>query len=233
MQAEHERLVLRTAYRLLGRWEDAQDAAQEVFLRRIQANGSLDPARPIEPWLYRVTVNVCRDRYRRHRPGAELPDLRDTALDPEALALLEEQRRVLHRAIERLPRRERTAVTLKYLDGLEDGEIAARLGIGEGTVRANLSTGRARLKRLVAAAIGASVGVLVWVSWPKANEVAPPAAIVAKFPAADMTPSATPLPARPRPKPPVKSEPLLVRLESADESVVIYWWIESKGDENE
>jgi RNA polymerase sigma-70 factor (ECF subfamily) len=230
VQAEHERLVLRTAYRLLGRWEDAQDAAQEVFLRRIQANGSLDPARPIEPWLYRVTVNVCRDRYRRHRPGAELPELREASLDPEALVLLEEQRRILHRAIERLPRRERAAVTLKYLDGLEDREIAARLGIGEGTVRANLSTGRARLKRLVTAAIGAALTFAGWLFWPRSADVALPPAIAAKFPEAELT--ATP-PRRPRPKPLVKPAPVLVRLESADESVVIYWWMESKGEENE
>lgn|GEM_PF-5614943 len=230
MEAEHERLVLRTAYRLLGRWEDAQDAAQEVFLRRIQANGSLDPSRPVEPWLYRVTVNVCRDRYRRSRPGAELPDLPDTALDPEALALLEEQRRILHRAVEALPRRERAAVTLKYLDGLDDGEIAQRLGIGEGTVRAHLSTGRARLKRLVAAAIGAAVGVAVWLLWPQPAAVPPPSPVTAKLPVADLTPTPAHRPPR---KSRTKPEPLLVRFESADESVVIYWWMESKGDENE
>ena len=57
----HERLVLRTALRLLGRLEDAEDASQEVFLRLHRALRRLDEERDLKPWLYRVTVNVCRD----------------------------------------------------------------------------------------------------------------------------------------------------------------------------
>lgn len=58
---EHERRVLLTALRLLGRIEDAQDASQEVFLRLHKHLRRFDEAREFTPWLYRVTVNVCRD----------------------------------------------------------------------------------------------------------------------------------------------------------------------------
>ena len=73
IMAAHERLVLGTAYRLLGRMEDAQDAAQEVFLRLFKNLGRVgdDP----KPWLYRVTVNLCNDYYRRRTLVAE-PDER-------------------------------------------------------------------------------------------------------------------------------------------------------------
>jgi RNA polymerase sigma-70 factor (ECF subfamily) len=55
----HHQMVLRTAYRLLGRLEDAQDAAQEVFLRALKHQSSIGPE--ANAWLYRVTVNVCND----------------------------------------------------------------------------------------------------------------------------------------------------------------------------
>ena len=61
LMRRHERLVLGTAMRLLWRSDDAKDAAQDVFLRLFRYAGSLDPDQPLEPWLYRVTVNVCRD----------------------------------------------------------------------------------------------------------------------------------------------------------------------------
>ena len=57
--ALHQQRVLRTAYRLLGRLEDAQDAAQEVFLRLLKNMHRIDG--DPQAWLYRVTVNICND----------------------------------------------------------------------------------------------------------------------------------------------------------------------------
>ena len=78
IMSQCERRVLRVALRLLNNPQDAQDAAQEVFLRLYKHLGSLDETRGCEPWLYRVTVNVCHDiaRGRRHSLGlAEVPEL--------------------------------------------------------------------------------------------------------------------------------------------------------------
>ena len=66
----HERLVLGTALRLLGNLEAAQDASQEVFLKLYRNLGKLATEANASAWLYRVTVNVCRDAGRKRRPMA-------------------------------------------------------------------------------------------------------------------------------------------------------------------
>src|SRR5579864_5052818 len=63
----HERQVLTTALRLLGNMEDAQDAAQETFLRLYKSLNRLPDLLEIKSWLYRVTVNVCNDAHRKRR----------------------------------------------------------------------------------------------------------------------------------------------------------------------
>lgn len=67
---QHERRVFRTALRLLRKVEDAEDAAQEVYLRLYKHLGRLKQDQDVMPWLYRVTVNVCRDMNRRRAAGA-------------------------------------------------------------------------------------------------------------------------------------------------------------------
>ena len=146
--AEHQALVLRTAYRLLGRVEDAQDAAQEVFLRLLRNLRRIegDP----KAWLYRVTVNICRDYYRRRKHTAELmPNLKDSALDPERTLELDERKRLLMQALQKLPERERAAVVLRDIEGLSTAETAAILGVEEVTVRSQISAARVKLAKYV------------------------------------------------------------------------------------
>src|SRR5215510_2175742 len=68
----YERRVFTLAWRLLGSFEDAQDASQDVFLRAFRFLHRFDKRRPLEPWLVRMTVNVCHDlgRRRRSQPNA-------------------------------------------------------------------------------------------------------------------------------------------------------------------
>ena len=63
----HERRVLTLSLRLLGTMEDAQDAAQEVFLRTFKYLRRFDRGKPLEPWLVRMTVNVCRSLGRKRQ----------------------------------------------------------------------------------------------------------------------------------------------------------------------
>src|SRR5207245_2286475 len=70
----HEALVARTALRLLGNRADAQDAAQEVFLRLHRNLRQIDAAGNLPGWLYRVTVNTCRDMLRKRKIGGSLDD---------------------------------------------------------------------------------------------------------------------------------------------------------------
>ncbi|MGD0580534.1 MAG: RNA polymerase sigma factor [Bryobacteraceae bacterium] len=144
----HERLVLRTALRLLGRMEDAQDASQEVFLRLYRHLGSVAQA-ALEAWLYRTAVNVCFDLLRK-RPRLAEPGP-EPSVEPAAGQDLEaaDKRRLLEQGLKRLTPQERAALVLCAIEGLSTAEAAGVMGVAEGTVRSHLSLARKRLKEYV------------------------------------------------------------------------------------
>jgi len=149
LMAEHERLVLRTALRLLGHVEEARDAAQEVFLKLYRNLGRMEPGRDPRPWLYRVTVNVCHD-LQRHRGQEELDENQAADKpDPEAAAGLAEQRRLVEAGLRRLPEKERAAVVLRDIEGLTTREVAEILGSSEATVRSQIASARLKLRGFV------------------------------------------------------------------------------------
>ncbi len=147
--ARHQQRVLRTAYRLLGRVEDAQDAAQEVFLRLLKNLHRIDG--DPQAWLYRVTVNVCNDHFRRLTilPGDALQDYSDPAPGPDDLLALEERKRLLMQGLQTLPERERAAVVLRDIEGLPTRQVAAILGVEEVTVRTQIWMARLKLAKYV------------------------------------------------------------------------------------
>jgi RNA polymerase sigma-70 factor (ECF subfamily) len=159
----HERRVYGLARRLLGRPEDAEDAAQEAFLRLFRSLGRLDPARPIGPYLYRVTLNVCRDLGRRRRRRLAVPLEEMTAseepagagADPAASAGLAEERRIAAAALRTLPERQRAALVLRDLQGLSTREVAAVLGTTEVTVRTQICRARLKVKEFRDRVLGA------------------------------------------------------------------------------
>ena len=149
IMSQCERRVLRVALRLLNNPQDAQDAAQEVFLRLYKHLGNLDETRGYEAWLYRVTVNVCRDiaRGRRRSVGlAEVPD--PVAPQPDAYHDAEraQQREIVRRGLTRLGEKERAALVLRDVEGLSTREVAEILGSSENTVRSQISTARLKLR---------------------------------------------------------------------------------------
>lgn len=144
----HQQKVLRTAYRLLGRVEDAQDAAQEVFLRLLKNMHRIDG--DPQAWLYRVTVNICNDHHRRKPIVMEPPpDLADAASDPERVLEEVQRKQLLMAGLQTLPERERAAVVLRDIEGLSTREVAAILRVEEVTVRSHISTARVRLAKYV------------------------------------------------------------------------------------
>lgn len=157
LMLRHERLVFRTAWRLLGDREEARNAAQEVFLRLHRFLDRFDERRDFEPWLYRLIVNVCRD-LRRRRPRLEpLPaDANDPvgaipALirepDQEASMTRDEARCMVAEALRALPPKERAAVVLRDIEGLSAAEAARILGSSAGTVRSQACAGRIKIRR--------------------------------------------------------------------------------------
>jgi RNA polymerase sigma-70 factor (ECF subfamily) len=153
----HERRVLTLSMRLLGSVEDAQDAAQEVFFRAFRYLHRLQLDRPIEPWLMRMTVNVCRDigRNRQRRrtmfPEMEHPEnaAADPAANPHSELAGEQQKRLLWTALNRLPTKERMAVILRDVEGLSTAEVAAILHSSETTVRSQICRARLRMRQLI------------------------------------------------------------------------------------
>lgn len=144
--------VLMTAWRLLGSKEDAQDAAQEVFLRLYRHLRRVDPKRPLMPWLYRMTVNVCHDVHRKRRPSEPLVeemDLAAVAVDPLGEITRAEQKRAIAAALETLTEKERAAVVLRDIEGLATAEVANILGSSETTVRSQISMARVKIRKFV------------------------------------------------------------------------------------
>jgi RNA polymerase sigma-70 factor (ECF subfamily) len=158
----YERRVFTLAMKLLGTRDDAQDAAQEVFLRAFKYLHRLDVRKPIEPWLMQVTVNVCRNigRNRQRRwntfPDVEAPDAAsvDESTNPYSGVAEEQQRRMLRRALESLPEKERLAVVLRDIEGLSTAEVAEILQSSESTVRSQVSRARVRMKDAIDHMIG-------------------------------------------------------------------------------
>ena len=139
--------------KLLGTPDDAQDAAQEVFLRAYKYLHRLNLEKPIEPWLMRMTVNVCRNIGRKRQlrlttfSDAEPPETAAANCRDPYLGIVEDQeRQMLRRALNSLPEKERIAITLRDIEGFSTAEVAAILESSETTVRSQVSRARVRMK---------------------------------------------------------------------------------------
>ncbi|HEY7391968.1 MAG TPA: sigma-70 family RNA polymerase sigma factor [Bryobacteraceae bacterium] len=148
LMRRHERMVLGTAWRLLGNPEDAQDVAQEVFWKLYRNLRKIDASENLASWLYRVTVNLCRDHKRQPRME-ELGDAAAPVRDPDQELNTEERRRILELSLRMLPEKERAAFVLRDLEGLSTREVAGILGSSETTVRSQISRARLKVKDFV------------------------------------------------------------------------------------
>jgi RNA polymerase sigma-70 factor (ECF subfamily) len=150
LMRQFERPILGLCTRLLGAGGEAEEAAQDVFFRFYQRLKDFDEERAVEPWLFRIAWNACRDRLRRRRPVAELTDASASvpAFGTTGLVLAE-----LRAAIERLPDKERAALLLREVEGLETEEVAERMGSTAVTVRSQISRARARLRTWMGGAL--------------------------------------------------------------------------------
>lgn len=153
----YQRQVLRTASRILGNPDDARDAAQEVFLRLHKYLHRFNEAKEFSPWLYQVTVNVCREIAAKRQPYATLSFEQEQASgtfdalvshhDLEREVGTEQERRILNEALAILSEKERAALVLRDIEGLETREVARLLGSSETTVRSQISMARVKIKR--------------------------------------------------------------------------------------
>jgi len=168
--ARHQDRVFTMAYRMLGHREEALDACQEVFLAAYRSLGAFEEKARFTTWLYRVTVNRCRDELRKRgfvkhtRPasldatpdGTALEPPADPSADPARAAESRERDEHVARAIAALPEESRAVLVLRDVQGLAYDEIAAVLAVPVGTVRSRLFRARAQLRGALAPMLGRS-----------------------------------------------------------------------------
>jgi RNA polymerase sigma-70 factor (ECF subfamily) len=151
----HRAMVYRVAFQFAGNHHDADDIAQEVFLKVFRSLGSFRRDAQFTSWLYRIAMNACIDHGRRAAPpaaavGAEdadpLESLPSETPGPEERTYAGELGIVLREAIERLPPRQRLIFTMRHFEELKLSEIAEALNLAEGTVKRQLHAAVHRLR---------------------------------------------------------------------------------------
>jgi RNA polymerase sigma-70 factor (ECF subfamily) len=153
-----ERPIYALAYRVIGREEDARDVSQEAFLRAYRALPGFKREAKFSSWLYRITLNLCRDWIRKQRraPVSQMPEEVDileiaAAAEPsesiEDLVARRELTAVVAQAMTQLPPEQRTAIILKEYHGMTFQEIADLQGCPLSTVKTRLYQGLSVLRR--------------------------------------------------------------------------------------
>ena len=139
--------------RILGNPSDADDIAQETFVRVWKTAGAWQPGRArFDTWLHTVVLNLCRDRLRRKREvtSDRMPEGADPSPDAEASLLETERSAAVAKAIATLPERQREAIVLVHYQDLSGAEAAAVLDISVEALESLLARGRRALRQRLA-----------------------------------------------------------------------------------
>jgi RNA polymerase sigma-70 factor (ECF subfamily) len=172
----YEQRVFRLVYRMLGRRDEAEDMAQEVFVQVFKAVGQFRGESKLSTWVYRIAVNLCKNRTkylsRRHadaqeelETGAErvgwerAKGVTSGELDrPDHVVEGYQLEGIVRRAISELEPEFREVLVLRDVEDLSYEEIGEITGLPEGTVKSRIFRARAMLKALVEKALGEKVG---------------------------------------------------------------------------
>jgi RNA polymerase sigma-70 factor, ECF subfamily len=148
--ARYRETVFAYAFARLRDREEAEDVAQETFVRAYQGLSRLRNAETWEAWLMRIARNLCNDALRRRRVRLSEPldvDWLDGSPSPETLALAGERRRELNRAVAALPEMLRIPILMHYASGRTYQEVALALGVPHSTVVGRIARGLSLLRR--------------------------------------------------------------------------------------
>lgn len=150
-----ERRVAHLAWRILGDSEEVKDAVQETFLRVFRHLDQYREDRDFIAWLYRITVNVCRDAHRRRRRWRWLSPIDEEVevqsfMPPADAAMVErDEAMLLTRAIDALPKQQRRAIVLRDVQELPTEEVARILGTKPTSLRVSISKARAAIRKWI------------------------------------------------------------------------------------
>jgi len=154
----HMKRVMSIAWGVVRNAADAEDLAQEAFVKAFQSIDRFRTGEPFGPWIYRIVTNLSLD-VMKHRTkfrdeelsGDEPASRRDGA---ELATITGEMGERIDRAMESLPEMQRVIARLFLVEGFQHPEIAAMTGVSEGTVRSHLSLARKRLREQLADVYG-------------------------------------------------------------------------------
>jgi len=146
----YQERIFRTAFAFVRNREDARDITQEVFLRTIRAIDSLDPTRPLWPWLRRVTANLAINLIRRRSPHLSLDDLPDSVHPSSETGEPSWTLIDLQAALADLAPLWRIVLILRHQEGLPYEEIARITDLPVGTVKTYIFRGRRMLREKLA-----------------------------------------------------------------------------------
>lgn len=147
--SRHQDAVYRVCYRVLGGREDAEDAAQEAFVRAYRKLDGFEGRSSFKTWMVRLSMNVSlNERSKRKEPLTEAP-MPAPAPDPERELLASEAAARVHEALQKIQPNYRAAIILRDLEGLPYKEVGESLDIAEGTARVWAHRGRAKLKEVL------------------------------------------------------------------------------------
>lgn len=148
---EQQEAVFRLAYLLLGDAGDAEDVAQDVFIRAFRYLHTFDSSRPLRPWLLGITANLARNR--RRSVGRYVYHLARMArltppetIDPEQETTRHAEADLLWKAVRRLSADDQEIIYLRYFMDYSVNEVAETLNIASGTVKSRLSRALERLR---------------------------------------------------------------------------------------
>jgi len=142
----HQSAAFNVAYRMLGNRRDAEDAAQEAFIRAYKAFDKFDTKRSFRPWIKQITTNLCLNRINSHKPTLslenDLPPPKEPNPGPEAQTANSEQDAQIRAAILLLKPGYRAVIELRHFQDLNYEEIAESLDKPLSTVKSDLFRAR-------------------------------------------------------------------------------------------
>ncbi|MXY31076.1 MAG: RNA polymerase sigma factor [Gammaproteobacteria bacterium] len=152
----HQTKALRAAYLVTHDLAQAEDVVSSAFLRVYERAEQFDSQQPFGPWFYTIVVNDAINAVRRRNRTTTLEHTGSTrrpvdSTDPEATAVLSEERKAVRDALSQLTPSQRGAVVMRYFLELSESEMVERTGRSRGTVKRHLHDARARMKQLLRA----------------------------------------------------------------------------------
>jgi RNA polymerase sigma-70 factor, ECF subfamily len=158
----HRSMVYRVAYQFAGNHHDAEDIAQEVFIKVYRSLDRFRQDSQLSSWMYRIVMNACIDHRRRQVPAGAAPfgeeaeqkmlNTPEARPGPEDRAYAGELGQVLESEIGRLPKGQRIVFVMRHHQGMKLCEIAVALGLAEGTVKRQLHAAVHRLRQALSQA---------------------------------------------------------------------------------